>query len=135
MAIMGATGLIGIAINDAIVVLAAIREDDAARHGEPRAVSNVVVRSSRHVLSTTITSIAGFLPLILSGGGFWPPLAIVIAGGVAGGTILAFVFAPSCYVLFARRRQTSDSNAVEARSAIPSRTSFLPETALRPETA
>ena len=83
MAIMGATGLIGVAINDAIVVLAAIREDSSARRGEPQAVSRVVVRSSRHVLSTTVTSIAGFLPLILSGGGFWPPLAIVIAGGVA----------------------------------------------------
>ena len=100
MAIMGATGLIGIAINDAIVVLAAVRADPSARRGEPEAVSQVVVRSSRHVLSTTVTSIAGFLPLILSGGGFWPPLAIVIAGGVAGGTILAFVFAPSCYVFF-----------------------------------
>ena len=124
MAIMGATGLVGIAINDAIVVLAAIRDDPAARRGDPQAVSVVVVRSSRHVLSTTITSIAGFLPLILSGGGFWPPLAIVIAGGVAGGTILAFVFAPSSYVLLRRTeakvqrlaRRQSHTSANEVRT-------------------
>ena len=114
MAIMGATGLVGIAINDSIVILAAIREDEFARIGDPDSVSDVVVRSSRHVLSTTVTSIAGFLPLILSGGGFWPPLAIVIAGGVAGATILAFVFAPASYVLtqsFVERLSSFNSEA------------------------
>ncbi len=135
MAIMGATGLIGIAINDAIVILAAIREDPAARRGEPGAVSDVVVRSSRHVLSTTVTTIAGFLPLILSGGGFWPPLAIVIAGGVAGGTILAFVFAPSCYVLLAGRRQTSSDDVLEARSVFARRISIPSTNVVRAETA
>jgi multidrug efflux pump subunit AcrB len=135
MAIMGATGLIGVAINDTIVVLAAIREDPSARRGEAEAVSDVVVRSSRHVLSTTVTSIAGFLPLILSGGGFWPPLAIVIAGGVAGGTILAFVFAPSCYVLLARRRQESNGDAIEARSVFANRFSLPSANVVRTETA
>jgi multidrug efflux pump len=130
MAIMGATGLIGIAINDSIVVLAAIREDSSARDGEPGAVSEVVVRSSRHVLSTTITSIAGFLPLILSGGGFWPPLAIVIAGGVAGGTILAFVFAPSFYILIAGRRP-EPTNTVVAQTALANRFSVSSEHSLQ----
>ncbi len=27
---------------------------------------------------------AGFAPLVLGGDGFWPPLRIAIAGGVAG---------------------------------------------------
>lgn len=31
--------------------------------------------------TTTFTTMAGFLPLILAGGGFWPPMAVVIAGG------------------------------------------------------
>ena len=99
MAIVGTMGLIGVAINDTIVVLAAVREDELAREGDPAAVRDVVVRSTRHVLSTTMTTIAGFLPLILAGGGFWPPLATAIAGGVSGATILALYFAPSSYVL------------------------------------
>ena len=33
------------------------------------------------------------------GGGFWPPLAVAIAGGVGGATILALYFAPSAYLL------------------------------------
>ncbi len=99
MAILGTMGLIGIAINDSIVVLAALREDDSVRRGDRKAVRDVVVRSSRHIFATTFTTIAGFLPLIIEGGGFWPPLTITIAGGVAGATLLALVFVPSSYLL------------------------------------
>ena len=99
MAIVGTMGLMGVAINDAIVVLAAIREDDLARGGDPTAIRDVVVRSTRHVVATSLTTIAGFIPLVTGGGGFWPPLAVAIAGGVGGATILALYFAPSAYVL------------------------------------
>jgi len=99
MGIVGTMGLIGVAINDSIVVLAALREDPRAREGDPAGVRDVVVRSTRHVLATTLTTIAGFLPLLLTGGGFWPPLATSIAGGVSGATILALYFIPAGYVL------------------------------------
>ncbi|MDG2012290.1 MAG: efflux RND transporter permease subunit [Pirellulaceae bacterium] len=103
MAIVGIMGLVGVAINDSIVVLAAIRSDSQAKLGDRQAIANVVFHSTRHVFSTTLTTIAGFIPLLLSGGGFWPPLAIAIAGGVSGATILALYFAPSAYlVLFGR---------------------------------
>jgi multidrug efflux pump subunit AcrB len=110
MGIVGTMGLIGVAINDSIVVLAALREDPQAREGDPAAVRDVVVRSTRHVLSTTLTTVAGFMPLLLGGGGFWPPLATSIAGGVSGATILALYFVPSGYVLLmcrgCRQRQS-----------------------------
>lgn len=99
MAIIGTMGLIGVAINDSIVVLAAIREDTRSRAGSPAAVRRVVLASTRHVVATTFTTIAGFLPLLLGGGGFWPPLAVTIAGGVGGATLLALYFAPSAYIL------------------------------------
>lgn len=99
MAIVGTMGLIGVAINDTIVVLAAIRENELARQGDLDELCRVVVKSTRHVLATTLTTIAGFIPLLVQGGGFWPPLATAIAGGVSGATILALFFGPSCYVL------------------------------------
>ena len=85
--------------------MAALREDERARTGDRRAIREVVVRSSRHVFATTSTTIAGFLPLIIEGGGFWPPLAITIAGGVVGATLLALVFVPSSYLIVNRVRQ------------------------------
>ena len=112
MAIVGIMGLVGVAINDSIVVLAAIRSDAAARRGDREAIARVVFHSTRHVFSTTLTTIAGFIPLLISGGGFWPPLAIAIAGGVSGATILALYFAPSAYIVLFGTRDKVDRNAV-----------------------
>ncbi|MEM7812457.1 MAG: efflux RND transporter permease subunit [Planctomycetota bacterium] len=106
MAIVGSMGLIGVAINDSIVVLAALREHDDSRNGDPDAVARVVRRETRHVMATTATTVAGFIPLLLGGGGFWPPLAVAIAGGVAGATILALAFVPAAVVLLGRLTPT-----------------------------
>jgi multidrug efflux pump len=103
-AIVGTMGLMGVAINDTIVVLAAIRADDAAAGGDRIAMRNVVNQATRLIISTSLTTMAGFTPLILGGGGFWPPLAVAIAGGVGGATILALYLAPSAYLLLMCRK-------------------------------
>ena len=120
MAIVGTMGLIGVAINDSIVVLAAIRANDAARQnsasragsendntttsplGEPvdaKSLDEVVVGCTRHILTTTLTTMIGFLPLVIYGGKFWPPLAIVVSAGVSGATLIALYFVPSVDLL------------------------------------
>jgi multidrug efflux pump subunit AcrB len=62
----------------------------------------VVVDATRHIVSTTLTTIGGFLPLILAGGTFWPPLATAIAGGVAGSAIIALYTVPTLYLMIVR---------------------------------
>ncbi len=104
MAIVGTMGLVGVAINDAIVVMAGIRENSLARQGDLQEIKQVVMHRTRHVVATTLTTMAGFTPLILGGGEFWPPLAIAIAGGVGGATLLALYFVPCAYVLLAKRQ-------------------------------
>ena len=103
MAILGTVGLVGVAINDSIVVLAALRSDSAACQGDRKAIREVIVRSTRHVLTTTITTVAGFIPLLLDGGEFWPPLAICIAAGVSGATFLALSLVPCTFLLLMNR--------------------------------
>ena len=99
MAILGTLSLIGVAINDSIVILAALQADSQASIGNIKAICQVVVRSTRHVLTTTLTTVVGFIPLLIDGGEFWPPLAICVAGGVIGATILALLFVPCAYLL------------------------------------
>ncbi|NEO82970.1 MAG: efflux RND transporter permease subunit [Spirulina sp. SIO3F2] len=101
-AILGTLGLIGLAINDSIVVLAALREHPEARLGDWRATAQVVFKSTRHVLATTVTTITGFIPLLLDPTGFWPPLAIAIAGGLGGATLLALYYVPAVHILLNR---------------------------------
>ncbi|MEZ6016304.1 MAG: efflux RND transporter permease subunit [Planctomycetota bacterium] len=103
MTIVGTMGLVGVAINDSIVVLAALREDVGARRGDVRATVGVVVHATRHVLSTTLTTAVGFLPLVLGGGNFWPPVGVAIGGGVLGATVIALTYVPTVHLLLSKR--------------------------------
>jgi multidrug efflux pump subunit AcrB len=99
MAIIGTMGLVGIAINDSIVVVAALSADEHARHGNVQAIVERVLEVSRHVLATTATTVVGFLPLLLSGGEFWPPLAVSIGAGVTGATLISLTLVPAAFRL------------------------------------
>jgi multidrug efflux pump subunit AcrB len=103
-ALIGVVGSIGVSINAAIIVLSALDADPRARAGDLAAMRDIVVGSSRHIVSTTVTTVGGFLPLILAGGGFWPPFAAAVAGGVALSTVVSFFFAPPMFALLARGR-------------------------------
>lgn len=101
MAIVGTMGLIGIAINDSIVVVAALKEDERVLNGELEATVETIVDVTRHVLATTATTVFGFMPLLLSGGGFWPPLAVAIGTGVVGATLISVTLVPCMFRLMA----------------------------------
>ena len=75
-------------------------------------MADVVMGSSRHIVSTTVTTVGGFLPLILAGGGFWPPFAMAVAGGVLLSTIVSFYFTPAAFRLVYARPSRADSRAV-----------------------
>ena len=105
MAIVGLMGLVGVAINDSIVVLAAIGEDPRAEAGDPDAIRDIVTHSTA-ACRRDVADDHGRRspPLVLAGGGFWPPLAVAIAGGVGGATLLALFFVPSAFrALIARK--------------------------------
>ena len=98
-ALIGVIGSIGVSINAAIIILTALQQDIGAARGELIAIRNVVLDSSRHIVSTTITTFGGFLPLILEGSQFWPPFAMAIAGGVLLSTVISFYLVPPLYLL------------------------------------
>jgi multidrug efflux pump subunit AcrB len=107
MAIIGTMGLIGIAINDSIVVVSALGENEKVRQGDIPATVNTVMEVTRHVLATTCTTVVGFLPLLLSGGGFWPPVAVAIGAGVVGATLISLTLVPCAFRLMSRGTSTA----------------------------
>lgn len=115
-AFIGMLGMVGLAINGAIIVLSALKASGAANAGDLDGTADVVVDATRHIVSTTATTIGGFIPLILFGGTFWPPLATAIAGGVAGSAILALYTVPAVFHSIARRRR-NDTDVVSANSS------------------
>ncbi|MFK8051492.1 MAG: efflux RND transporter permease subunit [Woeseiaceae bacterium] len=117
-AIIGIAGLIGVAINGTIVVIAAIRADASACAGHCDGIVEQTVGATRHIVSTVCTTIGGFVPLIVfSGGDFWPPLAIVIAGGVGFSIILSLFFTPATYRLLCILGERTGRSLAQAESA------------------
>lgn len=103
--LLGSAGLIGVAINGSIVVIAAINGNVKAKSGDTRAIVEETMSCSRHILSTTFTTVGGLIPLLLfSQGSFWPPLAVVLAGGVGFSVILSLFFTPTIVALMCRMR-------------------------------
>lgn len=124
VAIVGTMGLVGLAINDAIVVLNHLLLDERAATADVEATAEVVIDATRHILATTMTTIGGFFPLIIFGGRFWPPMATAIAGGVVGASILALYFVPSLFVVV-RRRKPVERVQIDVDVARPATSGFL----------
>lgn len=119
-ALIGAIGSIGVSVNAAIIILSGIEGDERAAAGDPAAIAGVVTASARHIVSTTVTTAMGFVPLILGGGGFWPPFAMAIAGGVVLSTVVSFYLVAPAYALLHRRAGAREENrAGGAATAAP----------------
>ena len=116
--IIGLLGLMGLAINAAIVILAELEEVPATREGNIQVIVDLVTSCGRHIGSTTITTIGGFLPLIIAGGGFWPPFAIAIAGGTLLTTLLSLVWVPTMYHLIMRPKKSAINRQIQNGDAI-----------------
>jgi len=94
--LLGVAGLVGVAINGSIVVIAAVNALPVAQRADTAAIVSAAMGSSRHILSTTVTTVGGLIPLLLfSEGSFWPPLAVVMAGGGGFSILLSLAFTPA----------------------------------------
>ena len=54
------------------------------------------------ILLTTLTTIAGLLPLTFLGGGLWQPLGVVIISGLCVSAIASFILVPVLIALFSK---------------------------------
>ncbi len=101
-AFVGLTSLIGIAINNSIVLVdfANKRMEDGAQVLEA-AQQAAEVRFTPIVL-TTLTTILGLLPLTLAGGSLWAPMGWTIIGGLVTSTTFVLLVVPILYQLFTR---------------------------------
>ncbi|TVP73080.1 MAG: efflux RND transporter permease subunit [Rhodobacteraceae bacterium] len=106
-ALIGVIGSIGVSVNVAIIVFTALQGNAQARAGDIDAMAAEVADGARHIVSTTLTTFGGFLPLLFYGGLFWPPFAAAMAGGVLLSATLAFLFAPAYFRLVYPPRKAS----------------------------
>ena len=97
IATIGAIGLIGLSINDSIIVLSHIKERATKTLMKKADLIEVVIRSTRHIITTSLTTLAGFIPLIFASV-FFKPLAWAMSIGVLGATLTALLYIPATYI-------------------------------------
>ena len=97
-AFIGIIALVGIVVNDAIVMVDTMNryQDEGMR--KRQAAANGVADRLRPVLTTSVTTIIGLIPLALSDP-TWMPLCSAIIFGLIAATLSALLVVPSLYLL------------------------------------
>ena len=95
---IAAVGLIGLSINDSIIVLSHIKEEAEKKSLSKAELIEVVIRSTRHIITTSLTTLGGFAPLIFASV-FFRPLAWAMSIGVLGATMTALLYIPAMFIL------------------------------------
>jgi len=102
METLGLLSLAGIVINNAIVLIDRIDVEIKQGARPYDAIVSACVRRLRPIVMTTLTTMMGLLPLMLFGGETWFGMAVVIAAGLGGGTLLTLGVVPVLYALLFR---------------------------------
>ncbi len=103
---LGMVMLMGIVVNNAIVLISYVNILRARGLNIVEAVTHGGKERLRPVLMTTITTLVGLLPLALSrgeGSETWNPLGITMIGGLTISTFITMLFVPTLYSVFERR--------------------------------
>jgi len=98
-AMLGIVALIGIVVNNAIVLIDVAERLRAGGTSIGDAIEQAVIRRTRPILLTTATTIAGLLPLTLTRSTLWPPMAWAIISGLLASTLLTLLVIPVLYRL------------------------------------
>ncbi len=108
MGFVGLLMLVGIVVNNAIVLLDYIKILQKRGLALLEAVVTGGTRRMRPVLMTTLTTVFGLLPLATStreGAEMWSPFGISVIGGLLVSTLITLVFVPTLYYIVARFRE------------------------------
>ena len=100
---LGLLLLIGVVVNNAIVLVDYINILRARGHSMMDAVREAGRTRLRPVLMTAITTILGLVPMALQGGQgseVWNPLGVTIIGGLSVSTLVTLILVPTVYSIF-----------------------------------
>ena len=99
MAILGFLALMGIVINNAIILIDRIDQERERQESILASVVEAGVRRLRPIVMTTCTTALGLVPIIAAKDVLFYDLALVIAGGLLFGTLLTLVVTPALYAI------------------------------------
>ena len=114
MSYIGMILLVGVVVNNAIVLIDYVNLLRARGQGLSEAIVHAGRSRLRPVLITTLTTSLGMLPMILSrgeGAATWKPMAATIVGGLTFSMLITLVLVPTLYSLVHSRRARRQEQA------------------------
>jgi hydrophobic/amphiphilic exporter-1 (mainly G- bacteria), HAE1 family len=127
VSLIGIVVMIGMADNEAVVKLDAIRRFREDGHSLHDAIVLGGRQRLRAIAMTSLTTITGVLPLVFglgSGGALYQPLAAGVIGGSVSALLVTFFLLPTAYAVLERR--TSREPAGDHAPALEARQSAVP---------
>jgi len=105
MAFVGLTSLMGIVINSSIILVDYANQ----KRQEGLTIKEAALQAAKTrftpILLTTITTVAGLLPLTLRGGDMWAPMGWAIIGGLILSTGLTLLLVPVLYNILTKDKK------------------------------
>lgn len=102
MAFIGLTSLVGIVVNNSIILVDYANQLLAKGKSVVEAIREASETRFTPILLTTLTTIGGLLPLTLEGSSLWSPMGWAIIGGLIVSTLLTLIVVPVLYRLLTR---------------------------------
>ena len=100
---LGVASLIGIVVNNAILLIEYINRERKMEHAVYDACINSVEKRFRPIMLSTITTIIGLVPLALSNSSFFTPMAVALMGGLMVSTLLTLIVIPVTYYIIEKK--------------------------------
>ena len=102
MAFVGLTSLMGIVVNNSIILVDTANQLVQKGEGIREAIARAAQSRLTPIVLTTLTTIGGLLPLTMKNSSMWTPLGLVIIGGMLVSTLVTLFIVPALYLLITR---------------------------------
>lgn len=110
-AVLGLMSLMGIIINNAIVLIDQI-DIEAKSHELKEAIVRASMKRARPIILTSLTTILGLFPMALNGGSLFEPMATIMMGGLLVASPLTLIVVPTLAFLFLSNRRNPTAQQV-----------------------
>lgn len=104
LAFIGMISLIGIVVNDSIIMVDSFNRNLQLGHEKRQAIVLAASHRFTPIIFTSLTTILGLLPLTLYGGELWEPMGWVIVTGLIFSTLTCLYFVPAVCLLLSFKK-------------------------------
>jgi len=98
VSLLGLIGLAGILMRNTLILTQQVADNFDAGMSAYEGVVEAAVQRARPVVLTALAAVFAFVPLTQDP--FWGPMAYVLIGGVAVGTVITLLYVPALYALW-----------------------------------